>query len=130
MGTLQLHSLGLRQFPIKLNPRIHHIHGNEITGGLLYPLGSSSSYYNMARLLHSASSAIKDSNLLPKPKIMIHLNNGWDSGTQDHWYTTVLSQGPLTTADFDIMGVSYYPFYSASATLANLKNSLKNLASK
>jgi len=42
----------------------------------------------------------------------------------------VLGQGTLTTADFDIMGVSYYPFYIASATLANLKNSLNNLATK
>lgn len=97
---------------------------------MLYPLGSSSSYYNIARLLHSASSGIKDSKLSPKPKIMIHLDNGWDSGTQDYWYTTVLKQGPLTTFDFDIMGVSYYPFYSASATLANLKSSLRNMASK
>jgi len=51
--------------------------GNEIRTGLLWPTGGTSSWYNIARLLHSASAGIKDSNLNPKPKIMIHLDNGW-----------------------------------------------------
>lgn len=49
--------------------------------------------------------------------------------TQKWWYTSVLAAGPLVAADFDVMGVSYYPFYNPSATLANLKTSLKNMAS-
>jgi arabinogalactan endo-1,4-beta-galactosidase len=49
-------------------------------------------------------------------------------GTQNYWYTTVLAQGPLTLADFDIMAVSYYPFYNPSATLGNLKSSHTNMA--
>jgi arabinogalactan endo-1,4-beta-galactosidase len=48
---------------------------------------------------------------------------------QKHFYTAVLAQGPLTLSDFDIMGVSYYPFYSSSATLAALKNTLASMAS-
>ena len=60
---------------------------------------------------------------------MIHLDNGWNWATQKYFYTTVLSQGTLTTSDFDIMGVSYYPFYNNQATLANLKTSLTNMAS-
>lgn len=59
---------------------------------------------------------------------MIHLDNGWDSAEQSYFYKTVLGEGPLTTSDFDMMGVSYYPFYSASATLANLKSSLAQLS--
>lgn len=35
--------------------------GNEITNGLLWPHGGTLSYYNIARLLHSASASIKDS---------------------------------------------------------------------
>jgi arabinogalactan endo-1,4-beta-galactosidase len=61
---------------------------------------------------------------------MIHLDNGWDWGTQQFWYTTVLGEGTLLTSDFDIMGVSYYPFYNSGATLASLKTSLTNMASK
>jgi len=104
--------------------------GNEITAGLLWPLGSTSSFANVARLLHSASSGVKDSNLSPKPKIMIHLDNGWNWDTQQWWYTSALaSGGGLVTSDFDIMGVSYYPFYNSAATLASLKSSLANMAS-
>jgi arabinogalactan endo-1,4-beta-galactosidase len=60
---------------------------------------------------------------------MIHLDNGWKWDTQKYWYTTVLAAGPLTTTDFDIMGVSYYPFYNAGATLSALKSSLTSMAS-
>lgn len=51
--------------------------GNEITTGLLWPLGKTDNWANIAQLLHSAAWGIKDSNLSPKPKIMIHLDNGW-----------------------------------------------------
>ncbi|KAA8894839.1 glycoside hydrolase family 53 protein [Sphaerosporella brunnea] len=104
--------------------------GNEITSGLLFPLGSrSSSANNVARLLHSAAAGIKDSTLASKPQIMIHLDNGWNAATQTSWYSQILGQGPLRSSDFDIMGVSYYPFYSSSATLSALKRSLSTLAS-
>jgi arabinogalactan endo-1,4-beta-galactosidase len=103
--------------------------GNEITAGLLWPLGSTDSYSNIASLLHSAAWGIKDSNISPQPQIMIHLDNGWDWDTQSYFYETVLGEGPLLTTDFDLMGVSYYPFYSSSATLASLESSLANMAS-
>ena len=34
------------------------------------------------------------------------------------------------SSDYDMMGVSFYPFYSASATLSSLKSSLINMANK
>jgi arabinogalactan endo-1,4-beta-galactosidase len=106
--------------------------GNEITQGLLWPLGktTSSSARNTATLLHAASAGIKKSSLTSKPKIMIHLDNGWKWDTQEWWYDLVLKQGPLKTSDFDIMGVSYYPFYNVDATLSALKSSLASMAKK
>lgn len=106
--------------------------GNEITAGLLWPLGSMNSkqYSNVARMLHSASAGIKDSRISPKPKIMIHLDNGWDFSKQKFFYDTVLGAGGLTAADYDIQGVSYYPFYNSQATLANLKSSLSSMKAK
>ena len=70
------------------------------------------SYVGLSSVLtgRSASSGIKDSRLSTKPRIMIHLDNGWKWDTQKWWYENVLKQGPLTTSDFDMMGVSYYPF--------------------
>ncbi|OHE93592.1 arabinogalactan endo-1,4-beta-galactosidase [Colletotrichum orchidophilum] len=104
--------------------------GNEITAGLLFNTGKTSNWYNVAKLLNSAAYGIKDSTLSPKPKIMIHLDNGWDSNLQANWYTSLLAQNVLKATDFDMMGVSYYPFYGPGATLAALKSSLSNLASK
>lgn len=103
--------------------------GNEIRNGLLWPLGGTSSYNNIARLLHSAAWGVKDSKLATTPKIMIHLDNGWDWGAQEWWYDSVLAAG-LSSSAFDQMGVSYYPFYGADATLASLKSSLESMAAK
>ncbi|KAK4189703.1 family 53 glycosyl hydrolase [Podospora australis] len=102
--------------------------GNEITTGLLWPTGRTNNWGNIARLLRSAAWGVKDSRLNPKPKIMVHLDNGWNWGTQQNWYTNVLKQGSFELSDFDMMGVSFYPFYSASAGLESLKSSLNNMA--
>jgi arabinogalactan endo-1,4-beta-galactosidase len=102
--------------------------GNEITYGLLFPLGDlRTSPYNTAHLLHSASSGIKDSSLPVKPNIMIHLDNGWSLLSQQNFYASILAAGPFTLDDFDVISVSYYPFYS-SATLASLNSTLKWLS--
>lgn len=104
--------------------------GNEIRNGLLWPLGKTSSYANIASILHSGAWGVKDSNLATVPKIMIHLDNGWSSSDQTYFYNEVLASGSaLVSTDFDMIGVSYYPFYSASATLTALKSSLSTLKS-
>lgn len=107
--------------------------GNEITSGMLFPLGQlskSGGAYNLARLLHSASAGIKDSKLSAQPKILIHLDNGWNLDTQKSWYDLILAQVPLTKNDFDVQAVSYYPFYNSAATLASLKSSLTQMKAK
>ncbi|KAJ5514776.1 Glycoside hydrolase superfamily [Penicillium fimorum] len=104
--------------------------GNEIRSGLLWPLGGTSSYYNIARILHSAAWGVKDSKLSSTPKILIHLDNGWDWSVQSYFYNEVLASGsPLFSTDFDYIGVSFYPFYNAGATIAALKTSLANMHS-
>ncbi|KAK9480267.1 family 53 glycosyl hydrolase [Lipomyces japonicus] len=103
--------------------------GNEIRAGLLWPLGTTSSYSNIASILKSASQGVRDSNLGTTPKILIHLDNGWSWSEQSYFYSTVLGQGTLASSDFDLIGVSYYPFYGSSATLAALNTSLHNLYS-
>ncbi|KAL6704083.1 hypothetical protein ACN47E_008746 [Coniothyrium glycines] len=108
--------------------------GNEITPGLLHPVGQlgdgkGDKGKNVAALLKSASKAVRESSLSPKPKIMIHLDNGWKWDTQQWWYDSVLAGG-LSAADYDVQGVSYYPFYNADASLANLAGSLSNMAKK
>ncbi|KAF1919131.1 family 53 glycosyl hydrolase [Ampelomyces quisqualis] len=108
--------------------------GNEITPGLLFPVGnlgsgSGAGPANVAALLHSASRAIRQSALSPTPKIMIHLDNGWNWATQKWWYDAVHAAG-LSASDYDVQGVSYYPFYNPAATLAALEQSLRNLVAR
>jgi arabinogalactan endo-1,4-beta-galactosidase len=106
--------------------------GNEIRPGLLFPVGQLSNEdgaKNVAALLKSASKAIKESSFTPQPKIMLHIDNGWNWGTQQNWYDTVLAAG-LSASDYDVQGVSYYPFYSDKALLSSLASSLNNMAKK
>ena len=103
--------------------------GNEIRTGLLWPTGGTSSFENIARLLSTASRAVRESALGSSSKIMIHLDNGWDWGTQEWWYDTVLAAG-LDASAFDQMGVSYYPFYGPDAYIGSLEWSLENMAAK
>ncbi|KXS13356.1 glycoside hydrolase family 53 protein [Gonapodya prolifera JEL478] len=110
-----------------ISPKIISI-GNEIRHGLLWPAGTVDHWGNIARLLHSASSGVRYSALGNGPKIMVHTDNGWDWPAQKSFFTNLLAQGSFTAADFDMIGLSYYPFYGPSATLANLKTSLTNLA--
>lgn len=103
--------------------------GNEIRAGLLWPTGSTDSFDNVARLLNSASSGIRDSALDPQPSIMVHLDNGWDWDTQKWWYDGVLGAGAFAAESFDVMGVSFYPFYNSGASFAALETSLAKMAS-
>ncbi|KZV94783.1 endogalactanase [Exidia glandulosa HHB12029] len=101
--------------------------GNEINGGLLWPVGQTSSGWSApSQLLHSARNGAKDGGFTGK--VMIHLADGWNSSGQSGWYKNIQIQGAFSLSDFDIMGVSFYPFYGTSATLANLQSSLNNLA--
>ncbi|KAI1083064.1 glycoside hydrolase family 53 protein [Whalleya microplaca] len=110
-----------------ISPSIVSI-GNEIRVGLLWPTGKTNNFDNIAQILHSAAWGVKDSDLTTQPRIMVHLDNGWDWETQKWFYESVLAPGTFITSDFDMMGVSYYPFYNAGATLSSLKTSLTNMA--
>lgn len=101
--------------------------GNEIRNGLLWPLGEIENPSNIARILHSAAWGVKDSSLPTIPKIMVHLDNGWDWDAQKYFYDSVLSPGSLGLSDFDMIGVSFYPFYGAGATFEALGGSLGKL---
>lgn len=60
---------------------------------------------------------------------MVHLDNGWSWDEQNYFYKTVLGEGPFVSDDFDMIGVSYYPFYSDQAYLGSLEYSLGLLSS-
>jgi len=102
--------------------------GNEINNGLLWPVGqiSVNGINPVSQLLHSAINGAKSAG---NPKILLHLANGWDWSDLQWWFSNVFIQGALSEDQVDIIGVSFYPFYDAGATLSALESSLTNLAS-
>ncbi|OCH94306.1 arabinogalactan endo-1,4-beta-galactosidase [Obba rivulosa] len=101
--------------------------GNEINNGLLWPVGeiSVNGIDPVSQLLHSA---VQGARSVGSPRILIHLANGWDWSGLDSFFSGVFIPGALSTSDVDIIGVSFYPFYDAGATLSALQSSLTNLA--
>ncbi|EMD41055.1 glycoside hydrolase family 53 protein [Gelatoporia subvermispora B] len=101
--------------------------GNEINNGLLWPVGeiSVNGIDPVSQLLHSAVQGAKSAG---SPHIQVHLANGWDWSGLDSFFSGVFIPGALSASDIDIVGVSFYPFYDAGATLAALQSSLANLA--
>ena len=110
--------------------------GNEITTGLLWPTGRQSGkntgFNNIARLLGAAAAGVRDANMEPRPKIMVHLDNGWNWETQKWWYDELAKAAAgnpesLAAKDYDVQGISYYPFYNQAATLSALQTSMVNM---
>ncbi|KAF9010122.1 arabinogalactan endo-1,4-beta-galactosidase [Cyathus striatus] len=97
--------------------------GNEINSGILWP-----GYSPLSQLLHSAANGARTAS--SSVKIMVHLANGWDNNGVTSFYNQIFLQGQFATSDFDILGFSFYPFYSTAATLSSLKTSLQNIINK
>ena len=94
---------------------------------MLWPVGeiSANGYDGLSQLLHSAVNGAKS---VGSPQVLLHLANGWDSSGLQSFFKNVFIAGAFSASDFDILGVSFYPFYGGSATLASLKSSLTSIA--
>ncbi|GKT50563.1 putative argininosuccinate lyase [Colletotrichum spaethianum] len=116
--------------------------GNEIRHGMLWPLGRVSvdvepwsatvaNFSNLATLYKAARAGVKDATCagVPKPEVMIHLDNGWNLTLQERWYGALVDNGVPLSA-WDSFGFSFYPFYGTSATFENLRSVLRALADK
>ncbi len=103
--------------------------GNEITGGVLWPIGAvpgtnaAVQWSQLGQLLTAAIQGIKDAAGTNVPKIVVHIDRGGDwSSTK--WFFDNLIQ--TQHVQFDIIGESYYPFWHGS--LGDLANCLTNAA--
>lgn len=115
--------------------------GNEITNGMLWPEGrttqfvwaeqewagydaeeDSAKFDRLARLLRSGARATRE--FAPKSQIILHLDNGGSNKLYRRWFDAVTSRN----VDFDIIGLSYYPFWHG--TLEELKANLDDLAQR
>ncbi|QKS72981.1 glycosyl hydrolase 53 family protein [Paenalkalicoccus suaedae] len=109
--------------------------GNEIQGGLLWPDGKAygdvlgedyGGFDNIVTLLQAGIDAIHDATPAgADPEIMLHLADGGDNGLYQWWFDEVTSRG---LADFDIIGLSYYPYWHGS--LEDLRTNLHDISER
>ncbi len=96
--------------------------GNELTNGMLWPLGKMPNYDNLARFISAGISAVRAVDVdMP---VMIHLDNGGNNAMYRDWFDHYMERGE----DFQIIGLSYYPFWHGS--LADLQNNMNDLAAR
>ncbi|MCX6235620.1 MAG: glycosyl hydrolase 53 family protein [Bacteroidetes bacterium] len=92
--------------------------GNEINSGLLWDLGQIDHPANFIALLKEGTRAVRDAS--GKTKIIIHF-----AGIEgSDWFFNLIS---TNTVDFDIIGISYYPFWHGK-DLESMKNALTSLS--
>lgn len=95
--------------------------GNELSNGLLWPYGEVPRYEAIARLLNGGIRAVREFD--PSIQVMLHLDNGGNNALYRTWFDQYFQNGG---ADFDCIGLSYYPFWHG--TLDMLKDNLNDLA--
>ena len=101
--------------------------GNEITGGMLWPDGSTSNWAQLVQLLNKGYDAAKavDSTI----KVIIHLDQGNDNGR----FRTFFDSAENHNVRFDIIGASYYPYWLGTdytLSINDLGNNLNDMASR
>ncbi len=94
--------------------------GNEVINGMLWPDGKiPENWDNFAELTQSAINGIlAGCGDHPRPKIMIHIDQGGNIHRTKYFFDKLLSYG----IDFDIIGQSYYPWWHGS--LLDLKENM------
>ncbi len=80
--------------------------GNELTNGLLWPDGRTPNFDNIAMLLNAGIHAAREMDgAMP---VMLHLDNGGNNELYRNWFDNYFEKDG---DDFDIIGLSYYPFW-------------------
>lgn len=105
--------------------------GNEVTNGLLWPTGRKTvkgwcdnpqGYENMSRYISAGVRAVRET--AGNTQVMIHLDNGGLNDMYIDWFDHYLEKGE----DFDIIGLSYYPFWHGP--LEDLSYNMKDMVKR
>jgi len=99
--------------------------GNEVTSGMMWPDGKLPDHWDRFANLVSAGIQGVDAGRgsAPRPKIMIHIDQGGNSETTQWFFDNLKSRNIA----FDIIGQSYYPWWQGS--LDDLRRNLRFMAS-
>ena len=101
--------------------------GNETNTGMMWPDGSSWNYNNWAALINQGYDAIKA--VSPSSKTVIHLS----SGANNSLYRGVFDGLTKAGAKFDVIGMSYYPYWDGVDYTKNINalgNNLNDMAAR
>jgi arabinogalactan endo-1,4-beta-galactosidase len=103
--------------------------GNEITSGMLWPVGQlytddgAQHWTEFTTLLKAGIRGAREASSRRNPlTVMVHIDRGGDNGGSTWFFDHVLADG----VEFDVIGESYYPFWHGS--LAALQANLNDLA--
>ncbi len=100
--------------------------GNEISNGMLWPIGGplsvKTNWEPFAGFLKAALQGMKEDDPDGKIKVMIHVNRGSEEAMCRWFYDNLQKQG----VDFDFIGLSFYP--SGQDDFGNLRANLDFLA--
>lgn len=91
-------------------------------------MGTVHAFDNIVKLFQAGAKGARDGNPSHPPRIVVHLNNGFDIDLQEWWYSTAFSYG-LGSSDFDIMAITFYP-YNSRATFKSLNATATALVTK
>lgn len=95
--------------------------GNEIPGGMLWPEGSTKNFAQLTQLLNKGYEAVKAAS--PTTKVVVHLDRGNDSQLYRYFFDNLVANG----GHFDVIGMSYYPYWLKQDYPASIGNLQANL---
>ncbi len=97
--------------------------GNEINNGMVWPDGSNADGFDrLFELVSAGVLAVRET--VPTAKVMLHVAEGGRNHIYRWWFDEMTARG----VDFDLIGVSYYPYWHG--TLAEFKHNLNDLAER
>jgi arabinogalactan endo-1,4-beta-galactosidase len=108
--------------------------GNEVTKGMLFPLGElyrydgttwTTHWPEFATLVKAGIAGVRDAAPAgSRPRTMVHIDKGGDNGASRYFFDSLFAQG----VDVDVIGQSYYAMWHGS--LADLSANLNDLAAR
>jgi arabinogalactan endo-1,4-beta-galactosidase len=101
--------------------------GNEISGGMLWPDGSTNNWNQLAQLLNKGYEATKAVDTAIK--VVIQLNNGHDNSLFRWFFDNAESR----SVKYDLIGMSYYPYWDGqdyTETIDDLGNNLNDMVAR
>ena len=96
--------------------------GNEISNGMVWPVGSTDNWDNLAALIKEGYLATKAID--PSIKVVLHYDNGCNHSGTAQWFDNAQARG----VRWDVIGLSYYPVWHGS--LPDLASNMDSISAK